>query len=137
MLAGGLLLLDFFLLRLLISFWNRGKLLRAVAIAGLCISLPLTAIHPVWVATRGLKDMSPFFVEVYQFGPINRWVFGMVLAVVLAAAGARRLFSPAQAPSRGPHADWRRRPAGYYHEYRLLSLFVAVTIVGTAILRFH
>ena len=88
----------------------------------------MTAIHPVWLATRGLKGVSPNFAEVFEIAPINRWFFGMVLAILLVTAAARRMIPAAKISASGTRWNWRRRPTTYFHEYRFVALLVAVTI---------
>jgi len=100
-----------------------------MVIVALGISLALTAIQPIWLATRGLKGVSPLFVEVFSVFPLNRWVFGLVLAALFVTAAARRMVPTEQTPVPDPRSNWRRRTAAYYHEYRLLALLVAAAIV--------
>jgi hypothetical protein len=132
LLAFGLVLLDLFCIRQLISSWKQGTRRRAIVIAVLGISLALTAIHPAWLATRGLRGVSPFFAEVFPIRPINRWLFGILLAALFATAAARRMIPIGETAAGEADTNWRRRSSAYFHEYRLLAFFVAATIVGMA-----
>ncbi len=131
--ASGFVLLDLFCLRKLISCWSRGRRTRAIAVAALGISLALTAIHPVWLAARGLKGVSPCFAEVIEIAPINRWFFGLLLVVLFVTAAARRMTPAAKTLVSDPRWNWRQRPAAYLHEHRLVALFVAATILCMAV----
>jgi len=129
LLASGFVLLDLICLRQLISCWNRGSRSRSVAVAALGISLVLTGIHPIWLAVRGLKSVSPCFAEVFQIAPINRWLFGLLLAILFVTAAARRMILAVRIPACDTRWNWRRRPSTYFHEHRLVALLVAATIL--------
>ena len=133
LLASGFLVLDLVCLRQVISCWIRKGWLRPIAVATLGISLALTAIFPAWLASDGLKSVSPCFAEVFTIAPINRWFFGMVLAVVFVTAAARRMIPLRQAVPCDTSGSWRRRPAAYFHEHRWLALFVAGTVLVVGI----
>jgi hypothetical protein len=135
LLASGLVALDLFCLWQLISGWKLGTRRRAVVLAMLGVSLALTAIHPVWLATRGLKGISPFYAEIYPVGPINRWFLGVVFAAVFVTAASRRMIASGKTPAGDTGMNWRRRSAAYFHENRLLALFVAATIASMEVRR--
>jgi hypothetical protein len=129
MLASGIVLLDVLLLYWLTRCWTVGRLRRAVALLALGIGLALTAIYPAWLATGGLRETSPFCAELLTIQPLNRWLFGAVLAIMFVTAGARRIIPAEQLRTNNPQSTWRRRSALYYNEYRLLAVFVAIAIV--------
>ncbi len=133
LLATSFVLLDLFWLRQLARCWKGGIRLRVVATGALGISLALTAIFPVWLATSGFKAVSPCFVEVFDIAPLNRWIFGMVLVVLFVTGAARRMIHAATMPACDTRWTWRRRPWAYYHEHRLVALFVAATILCLAV----
>jgi hypothetical protein len=131
-LAGGLVLLDAFFLRQLISRWNGGKHTQAAIIAALGVSLALTAIFPVWLATGGLRSVAPCFAEVFSLVPVNRWFFGILLLILFVTAAARQMVPGGRMTAADTRWNWRR-PAGYFHEHRLLALFVMGTIACLAV----
>ncbi len=133
LLATSFVLLDLFWLRQLARCWKGGIRLRVVAAGALGISLALTAIFPVWLATSGFKAVAPCFVEVFDISPLNRWVFGMVLVILFVTGAARRMTLAAKMPACDTRWTWRRRPRAYYHEHRLVALFVAATILCVAV----
>ena len=91
LLGGGMVLIDLVLLQKLISCWSRCLRHRIVFVVLLAVSIALTAIHPIWVARRGLKDTSPCFAEVLMLGPQSRWYFAALLVALFSTAAARRL----------------------------------------------
>jgi hypothetical protein len=131
--ATGLVVLDLILLRQVIALWSQGWRARTVAVTAVGLSLVLTALHPVWLAARGLKDIAPCFAETFPAGPLNRWLFGLALAMLFVTAVARRMILSGHGPARDPRWNWRRRPETYFHERRLVAFFVAATIAFIAV----
>lgn len=131
LIAAGFVLVNLALIHQLAGQWTRGFRRRLIWAGLLLPSLAITTAYPVWLYTSGLRSASPFMADALEIGPLHRWVYALLVVIVLATAATYRIVHNSDESTQGPEANWRRNPRSYYHERRpLIMLLVVATIVA-------
>jgi hypothetical protein len=131
LLAAGFLVMNLVLMCQLADQWTRGRRRRLIWAVLLALSLAMTASYPIWFYTSGLHRVSPMFAYALEMGPLHRWVYALLLVVVLVTAATCRMIHDSNESARGAEVNWRQHPRSYYHERRpVIMLLVAAAVVA-------
>lgn len=129
LLAAAAVLTSMAVIRQFVRQWQRSLRRRVIWTGLLIFSLALAGVYPIWMATGGLRSVSPAFVDAQETGPINRWVYTLLVLSVFATAATCRLVLPKEQPAGPAESNWRRSKPAYHHERRALMLVVVIGIL--------
>jgi hypothetical protein len=129
--AAACLLLSLALIHQLARQWTREPRRRLLWAGLLLPSLAITTAYPVWLYTSGLHNASPLMASALEVGPWYRWVYALLLVIILVTVASYRMVEHSDESGRRAAANWCRNPRSYYHERQpVLMLLVVAPIVA-------
>jgi len=129
LLASGIVVASFALIRQLGKDWDRGAARRWLWGIPLLAALAGTVGWAFWLRGPGLRYLSPWWLDDQPGESAYCWITALLTLGVLATAAACRIVPPEARPPSVDRPDWRRNPTRYYHERSaVLLLLVLVPI---------
>ena len=129
LLSGIVVLVNSAILAHLMLRWPRGIGKSLLWLGLLLAGVMVTSAYVIWIYSRGLRDISPFYAEYCLTTPVHFWIAAAILLSILAAVLAYRTTVDRNPMAGTPHVDWRINPNKYYHEWRSLLIFLAIAVI--------
>ncbi len=109
--------------------WSRGIGRRLLWIGFLVAGVAATSLYLLWVYTRALWQISPYFAAAGYQVPLHCWFASSLLILILTTMLTYRLGVNRDQQSDMPQVAWRQNTTKYYHERWWLLLLLAITSI--------
>jgi hypothetical protein len=129
LLSGIVVLMNSAILAHLMLHWSMGIRKRIVWLGLLLVGVIVAIAYVVWIYSRGLRDVSPFHAQYCIITPIHFWIAATILLGILATVLTYRTTVERNPIVGSVHVDWRINSHKYYHEWRSLLVFLAISVI--------
>ena len=128
--SGLIVIINGIFLSRLAQQWSRGIHRRILWSVLLLSGIATTSSFVIWIKTKGLWQISPYFAEVGTRITWHGGVGALLMVAILVTTLAYRMSADHKSLSEESPIIWRVNPRKYYHEWRLVLLPLALVIMG-------